>query len=118
MARLPGVRTGRSAISLPDSRSLHLDAGRGPATAFAPDGTEFAHLHGRRDSSLHLFLREPDAAHAVQQGWGVYHPVVTMGLYPPTLIMIYGPRDLPELDIVFGIVQASYTYAHGDRLQG
>jgi Family of unknown function (DUF5519) len=114
MAGLAGVRTGPSLFSLPQSRALHLDGASGPAAAFAPDGTEFAHLHGRRDGSLHLFLPEHDASQVIEQGWGEYHPVVTMGMYPPTLIMVYGPRDAAELDFVSGIVETSYRYAHGD----
>ena len=115
MTGLAGVRPGSSVFS-PYSRALHLDGGRGPDTAFAPDGigTEFAHLHNRREGSLHLFLPEPDARYVIEQGWGEFHPVVTMGMYPPTLIMVYGPRDAADLDIVFGIVEASYRYARGD----
>lgn len=115
MAGLGEVRPG-SSVFPPHSRALHLDGANGPVTAFAPDGvgTEFAHLRARHDGSLHLFLPEPDARYVIEQGWGEFHPVVTMGMYPPTLIMVYGPRDAPDLDIVFRIVETSYRYARGD----
>lgn len=115
MTGLSGVRPGSSVFS-PNSRALHLDGAGGPATAFAPDGigTEFAHLHHRRDGSLHLFLPEQDARLVVELGWGEFHPVVALGMWPPTLVMVYGPRDAPDLDTVFRIFEASYRYARGD----
>src|SRR4051794_34514646 len=50
MTGLEGVRTGRSGVSLPDTRALHLDHGlaAGPREAFMV-GTEFAHIHSRGD---------------------------------------------------------------------
>lgn len=59
MIALPGVRATGSSMSLPDTRALQLDRAiaNGPEAAFAPDGgTEFAHLHGRPDGSLHMNL--------------------------------------------------------------
>jgi Family of unknown function (DUF5519) len=115
MTGLDHVRTGRSVISLPDTRALHLEpqyAG-GPATAFTPGSTEFAHLHGVDDGSLHLCLPEDQAVDAIAQGWAEYHPAVLMGMLPPTLVMVYGPRDDAELDVVAGFVERSYAYARG-----
>lgn len=33
------------------------------------------------------------AAEAIHQGWAEVHPVARLGLIPPTLVMIYAPRD-------------------------
>src|ERR1700742_2676389 len=57
ISTLPGVRVGRSGVSLPDTRALHLEPGweAGPREAFLID-REFAHLHGERDGSLHVAL--------------------------------------------------------------
>src|SRR5690348_11472973 len=57
MRALPDVRSGRSGVSLPESRAVHVnaDVARGPADAFLI-GTEFAHLHGATDGSLHMML--------------------------------------------------------------
>ena len=32
----------------------------------------------------------------------------------PGFLLVYGPRDDAELDVVTGIVEASYRYAHGE----
>src|SRR3981081_769124 len=57
MTGLKGVRPGRRGVSLPESRALHLDpqVAHGASDAFLV-GTEFAHLHGAQDGSLHLML--------------------------------------------------------------
>lgn len=71
MATLDGTRTGRSGISAPSSRALNLD----PALAEGPDeaflvGTEFAHLHGAHDGSLHATLPPEVVALAADHGCG------------------------------------------------
>lgn len=115
MAGLPHVRTGASTISIPDTRALHLDPefAAGPPAAFAPGSTEFAHLHGVSDGSLHVNLPESIAADAIDKGWAESHPAVLMGLFPPNLVMLYGPRDEVELEIVWSLVQASHAFAIG-----
>ncbi len=74
---------------------------------------EFAHLHPGHDGSLHLVLPIPLAHDALAKGWGVAHPLAGIRLNPG-MVMIFGPRDVPELDIVAGIVRASYRYAAGN----
>ena len=116
MVALPYVRAGGSVISLPDTRALHLApaVARGPREAFAPDGgTEFAHLHGVADGSLHMNLPPATAAAAIAAGWAEWHPVVIWGWVPRTLVMIYGPRDPGEVDIVFDFVRLSHAFASG-----
>jgi hypothetical protein len=114
MAALGGVRLGRSGVSLPESRALHLDPplARGPAEAFMV-GTEFAHLHGPRDGSLHAMLPASTAAEAIDKGWAELHPLARDGTAPPTLLMLYGPRDKAELETVWQLVEASYAFACG-----
>jgi len=108
------VRTGRSGISLPESRALHLDAGlaHGPAEAFMV-GTEFGHLHGEADGSLHLMLPEAVAAEAIEKGWAELHPLARRGTAPPTLVMVYGPRNELELETVWRLIEASHRFARG-----
>src|ERR1700736_3853426 len=69
MTGLEGVRAGRSGVSLPESRALHLDSefALGPSDAYMV-GTEFAHLHGPRDGSLHLMLPPSVVAEAIDKG--------------------------------------------------
>lgn len=115
MISLDGVHPGRSYVSLPDTRALHLDPqlARGPRDAFFL-GTEFAHLHGTSDGSLHLMLPVSVASDAIAKGWSELHPVARRGAAPPTLVMLYGPRDEAELETVWQLVLTSYAFARGE----
>jgi hypothetical protein len=115
MSALEGVRAGPSGVSLPDSRALHLDRelALGPAEAFMI-GTEFAHLHGQADGSLHLTLPIELAQDAVEHGWAELHPMARAGQAPRTLVMLYGPRDTVELEAVWGLVLRSYAFVRGE----
>jgi len=56
----------------------------------------------------------PDLARAAElQGWGELHPVARLGLIPPTAMMVYGPRNGNELEIVWDILRASHAFATG-----
>lgn len=115
LAVLDGVSTGPSRVSVPGARAFLLDraAAAGPDEAFiVPETGEFAHLHPASDGSLHLALPDALAYDALAKGWAVAHPLagvrVTTGL-----VLVFGPRDADELEIVAGIVAASYAYAKG-----
>ncbi|GAA4915070.1 luciferase family protein [Streptomyces coeruleoprunus] len=115
MTALAGVRPGRSHVSLPQSQALHLD----PALATGPDdaylaGTEFAHLHGVGDGSLHVMLPPQLATEVIAKGWAEHHPLVGRGYLPGTAVMLYSPRDDDELDVVWRLVLRSHAYARGD----
>jgi hypothetical protein len=116
---LPGVTVGRSNVSVPGARAFHLDNAHasGDQDAFMV-GTEFAHLHPQSDGSLHLILPEAMARQVIQRGWGEFHPLVQQGMMPPTNLMVFGPRDADELDVVWSIVQASYANATGSEAAG
>jgi phospholipase/carboxylesterase len=129
IVELDGVVTAPSAVSVPGARALLLppsglrpgglppgDA-RGPSDRFiVAEVGEFAHLHPAHDGSLYLVLPVPLAHDAVIQGWGVAHPLAGIRLTPGT-VMIFGPRDARELEIVTGIVRASHSYAAGHLLR-
>jgi hypothetical protein len=114
MTGLEGVRGGRSGVSLPETRALHLDEriAHGPSDAYMV-GTEFAHLHGAEDGSLHAMLPTDVAAEAIDRGWAEPHPLARRGIAPPTLVMIYGPRDAAELETVWQLIETSYRFARG-----
>ncbi|MGH3982723.1 MAG: phospholipase [Pseudonocardiaceae bacterium] len=116
VATLAGVATQSSAISVPGARAFVLDPGaaRGPAEAFmVADVGEFAHLHPGYDGSMHLALPIPLARDALIKGWAVAHPLAGIRLTAGT-VMIFGPRDEGELEIVSGIAGASHSFAaHG-----
>ena len=111
---LPGVRVGRSGVSVPGARAFLLEDGlaHGPPEAFMV-GTEFAHLHPAYDGSLHLAMPAEAAADLERKGWGELHPLARMGVMPPTALMVFGPRDADELEVIWTIVQASHTFARG-----
>ena len=110
MTQLEGVSVGPSRVSPPSTRAVHLDAAlaAGPVQAFMV-GTEFAHLHGPSDGSLHVALPEYLAAEAIAAGWADPHPLARAGQLPPTIVMLYEP----ELQIVWQLVRASYAFARG-----
>ena len=124
MHGLDGVRTGGSGVSLPDTRALHLDPAlaRGPREAFLV-GTEFAHLHGAADGSLHLALPPAVVTEVLEQGWGEPHPLAGKSYrnggetltIPDTNTMLFGPRDELELEIIWLLVRTSYEFARGGR---
>lgn len=112
MIALPDITIGPSAKSVPTTRALHLDpaVALGPREAFI-EGTEFAHLHGNHDGSLHAALPLEIAENAVAQGWAEVHTLVHKGRRPPNLVMLYGPRDADELETIWHLVETSYAFA-------
>lgn len=117
-AALPGVTVAPSRISVPGARAFWLDPGlaKGPPEAFMI-GREFAHIHPAYDGSLHLMLPLPVTERVIQRGWGEVHPVARMGLIPANAVMIFGPRDAAELDVVWAIVQVSHAFACGQLVE-
>jgi phospholipase/carboxylesterase len=114
ITKLPGVTTRQSAISVPGAQGFMVDRGPGvPLDAFlVPRAGEFAHLHPAQDGSLHLALPPALSADAIARGWAVAHPLAGIRL-ARGMVVIYGPRDETELDIVTGIVATSHAYATG-----
>ena len=111
LAALESVAEAPSGISVPGARALVLsDATPGPREAFMI-GREFAHLHPPPDYSLHLTLPEPRARETIEAGWAEFHPLVEKGQLPPTVVMVYAPRDATELAVVSGLVRESYRFA-------
>ncbi len=105
-AALPHVSTGHSLISLPGARAFFLEEAlvRGRLSY----GNEFAHLHPPADGSLHVNLPPLVIAEINAAGWGEPHP------RDPWAVMVYGPRDDGELEIVAKLVWLAYLHARGD----
>jgi Family of unknown function (DUF5519) len=76
-------------------------------------GGEWGHLHPSHDGSLHLILPTPDAGRLIELGWAEFHNIVTRGLAPPVVVMVYGPRDERELAVVQQVVELAYLAAGG-----
>ena len=105
---LPDVTVGPSLVSVPGARAFHLAevAARGPAEAFQRR-REFAHLHPAGDGSLHLTLPADVYDQVQAAGWGEPHAV-------SGTMMLYGPRDPAELEVVWRLLLASYRFARGE----
>ncbi|GAA3689446.1 hypothetical protein GCM10022224_063630 [Nonomuraea antimicrobica] len=52
----------------------------------------------------------------METGWAEPHPLVHEGRCPPTLVMLYGPRDEDELAVVWELVRRSHAFASGKIL--
>jgi hypothetical protein len=111
---LPHVVERPSMISVPGARALWLkeEVPAGPPEAFMI-GREFAHIHPMPDGSLHACLPPGRVREAIEAGWAEQHPVAMMGYIPGNTVMLYGPRDERDLEVVFGLVVESYRYAGG-----
>ena len=110
---LPGVRRARSMVSVPGAVAFFLD--RPYHQPALPDifSGEWGHIHPADDGSLHLNLPTHVADKLIELGWGEYHYVVTQGMIPPIVIMLYGPRDEAELAVASAIVETAYVAAGG-----
>ncbi|HSL69039.1 MAG TPA: luciferase family protein, partial [Longimicrobiales bacterium] len=112
---LPNVEERLSAVSVPGARALWLpdDLPAGPPEAFMVE-REFAHIHPLPDGSLHMALPSSVAAEAVAKGWAEPHPMARLGYVPETVVMVYGPRDTEELEVIMALLRASHHAAtHG-----
>lgn len=105
---LPGVYIDRSYVSVPGARAFHLERefAKGPREAFAAR-TEFGHLHPPHDGSLHLNPDPELRMKIIEAGWAEPHPRSNR------TVMVYGPRDEIELEVVWRIVRRAYERATG-----
>jgi hypothetical protein len=62
---------------------------------------------------MHIALPPGVAKEAISAGWAEIHPVALAGIAPSNLVMIYGPRDSHEVDILFDLVYSAYEFAGG-----
>jgi phospholipase/carboxylesterase len=113
LAKLDGVGTRDSAISVPGARAFVIRKPGGPEEAFlVPQVGEFAHLHPPYDGSLHLALPPALGADVLTKQWGVAHPLAGLRV-TPGMVMVFGPRDEAELEVVTGVVATSHAWASG-----
>ena len=105
----PFVERRPSIISVPGAEALWLqeEGGHGCAEAFMR-GNEFAHVHPPYDGSMHMMLPEDLVSEVLEQGWGESHPLVPTGQAPQTLVMIFGPRNKMDLEVIMSLIGESY----------
>ena len=108
MRALPYVYMAPTLVSVKHARALHLpeNVGSAPPDRFQ-GGREFMHMHPHHDGSLHLSLPQWARDAATRSGWGVPHPVQNS-------FLVFGPRDRVELEVVWHLVQVSYSWAMGE----
>ena len=111
---IPGVQWRQSRMASPESHALWIPdfLALGPAEAFI-DGHEFCHLHPSPEGSIHLTLPAILRDEVIRLGWGEPHPIAAAGILP-SLITIYAPRTVEEIDTVFDLVLQSFQFARGD----
>lgn len=115
VAEFPGVTLGATRVSLPGATGFQLDAGLDLANPDAiVGGREFAHVHP--DGSLHASLSPEIARQAVDTGWAVMHPWAAQRPGWEGFVMIYTPQNTEQLNVVYELVQRSYTYVTGQTL--
>jgi Family of unknown function (DUF5519) len=110
---LPGVRRGRSQVSVPGAVAFYLDVPVQERSIPQFTGGEWGHIHPHYDGSLHINVPTALAEQLIAHGWAEYHNVVARGLAPPIVIMLYGPRDEEELAVAQSIVEEAYLAAGG-----
>jgi luciferase-like monooxygenase len=112
---LPGVVVGPSAVSVPGARAFHLPAGGHPSRDRFMVEREFAHLHPSSDGSLHMILPPDVADRVIENQWAERHPIAGRFGLPFSIVMVYGPRDKGELEVVEDLLRESHRYAMGSE---
>jgi phospholipase/carboxylesterase len=115
---LPGVAVGPSMVSVPGARAFHLPSCALPVEAGFMIAREFAHLHPPSDGSLHMSLPAEIVHTVVDNGWAELHPLAGKHGLPGNIVMVYGPRDEAELEIVGALVRASHAGACRSEIGG
>lgn len=108
--QLPGIVIGQSLVSEPRSIGMRLPSSNAPREAFLW-GDEFAHVHA--SGFLHMTLPLKWIGPLIDAGWAEMHPITKRPEFPPTIVMVYAPRDADELAFVCDLVRLSYTFACG-----
>ena len=109
---LPDVENRPSIASLPGARGVWISDDvplAHPEVIVA--GREFTHIHP--DGSLHAPLPIERATEAVDRGWAERHPWADQREGWEGLVMLYTPRSLEELDVVFQLIVESYNFVTG-----
>lgn len=110
---LPDVEERAGTVAHPAERAIWLRDEVPVASADAFLGNrEIGHFHPW-DGSLHIVLAPELAEVAVAAGWAEVHPVALAGLAPTNRVMLYGPRDQAEVEVVFGLIAAAVRRAGG-----
>ena len=108
---LGGVEVGPSQVSVPGARALYLPRCGCQSFGAFMFGKEFAHIHPPSDGSLHMTLPPEIVPQVIENGWAELHPLAGQYGLPGNIVMVYGPRDDEELQVVCDLLTASHTAA-------
>ena len=112
---LPDVERRPTIVSVPGAQALWLKDGVPLAhPEVIPAGREFAHIHP--DGSLHVSLPPERGVEAVKAGWAEPHPLAEI-IGNPGMVMLYTPRDMQELDVIFQLIVDSYNFVTGRSVE-
>ena len=80
-----------------------------PETSLAPPDKKLepVHIHGVRDTSIHLCLPRDRVDDVIAAGWGEEHPYGDWR----SEIMVYGPRSDDEVETVLALIEESLSWA-------
>ena len=73
------------------------------------------HIHP--DGSLHASLAPNRAREAVQAGWAISHPWADQREGWEGLVLLYTPRSMEDLDVIFQLIVDSYNFVTGQNIQ-
>ncbi|WP_327355114.1 luciferase domain-containing protein [Streptomyces sp. NBC_01304] len=108
--QLPGVYVSPSLVSEPSSMALRLAREDRRFEAFLhPSVDEFGHIH--RSGFMHLTVPVTSLEALTDLGWIEPHPITRRPEFPNSIVMLYAPRDLAELEVAATIMRASYEQA-------
>ncbi len=106
-----------SIISVPGTEALWLtEVPEHSCVEAFMRGNEFAHVHPPYDGSMHMMLPVAQVKEMIIKGWGEAHPLVSLGRMPETTVMVFGPRDVVEVEIVLGLLLPWLRSAAGKPL--
>lgn len=107
---IAGITQGHSTVSMATSMAgLLLDVPKEHgAWSLAVEGrVEAFHIHGVTDTSIHAVLPSARAKEVCDKGWGEPHTYADFD----TQIMIYGPRNGEEVEVIVGLLEESVQFA-------
>jgi len=115
VSTIPHVAIRNTVISLPGAKGFWI-ADEIPLARpeVIVGGREFAHVHP--DGSLHASLEPELARAAVKAGWAVPHPWADQRAGWEGFVMIYSPLTAEEVDTIFQLVLASYSFVTGREM--
>jgi hypothetical protein len=111
---LPDVEERAGTVADPRERAIWLrdELPAGSSDAFLGN-REIGHFHPW-DGSLHIALPPELAKEAVAAGWAEVHPVAKAGMAPEHVVMLFGPREEGEVEVLLGLIQAAVRRAASD----